>query len=469
MLFIFTLIQKQIKGGKEMSDNKSTQQASNNGELKTNVLGRKDLMSIAIGQIIGAGVFALTGVVIGITGRSVNIAFMVAAFITILNAIPSIMVGGTVRLKGGTYTQAALLLGEKYAGFYMITYIISNMSIAMYAISFANYVASLWPALAGAGMIISIVVLTTFYVLNIYGIQGAAWVQNGMVALMAAALALFIVFGTPRIQPGYFQQPDFLTNGMGQFVYGVALLAYATGGATVVVNYGAEAKNPTKDIPFVIIVSTLGVAAVYGFMATIAAGVLPIAVTANQPLTWVAKEVLPSGLMYFFILCGAGFALTTTLNASLSWVTKPLLQATKDGWFPAALGKVNKHGTPIVWLTIMYIVGLITIFSGWDIGKIANFALLIGYVIAIMTAYSITRLPKVVPNAWNKARVHTTNGLLWLAAGVGMAASLFQVVVLGLNQSKEQLIGNVIIFSVAALYAQLRHKHVKMNVSYEED
>jgi len=445
-----------------MSDNKQQ------GELKTNILGRGDLMSIAIGQIIGAGVFALTGVVIGITGRSVNIAFMIAAFMTILNAIPSIMVGGTVRLKGGTYTQAAFLLGEKFAGFYMITYIITNMSIAMYAISFADYVISLIPGLAGTGSIIALVVLTGFYILNIYGVQGAAWVQNALVVLMGAALALFIVFGTPRINPGYFQQPGFMTGGGFGLVTGVALLAYATGGATVIVNFGAEAKNPTKDIPWVIIVATLAVSGVYAFMATIAAGVLPLDVVANQPLTWVAKEVLPAGLMYFFIFCGAGFALTTTLNATLSWVTKPLLQATRDGWFPAALGKVNKHGTPIIWLTIIYVVAVGTTLSGWDIGQIANFALLIQYVIMIAFAYSITKLPKVVPNAWSNARVHTSNGKLWIAAIIAMAASLFQVVVLGLNQSKEQLIGNIIIFAIAYGYATIRHKHVKMEVSYEE-
>lgn len=226
-----------------MSDN--TQDVSNAG-LKR-VLGRGDLFSIAVGQIIGAGVFALTGVVIGITGRSVNLAFMIAAFLTILNALNPIFVGGTIRLNGGTYTQASLLLGQKFAGFYIILYIISNIGIAMYSLSFADYLISLVPALDGTKTIIALVVLTVFYLLNYFGIQGAAWVQNGMVILMAAALALFIAFGTPKIQPGYFQQPGFITNGAFGLVTGTALLAYATGGAAVVVNFGAEAKNPTKD------------------------------------------------------------------------------------------------------------------------------------------------------------------------------------------------------------------------------
>lgn len=128
-----------------MSDN--TQDVSNAG-LKR-VLGRGDLFSIAVGQIIGAGVFALTGVVIGIIGRSVNLAFMIAAFLTILNALNPIFVGGTIRLNGGTPTQASLLLGQKFAGSYIILYIISNIGIAMYSLSFADYLISLVPALDG--------------------------------------------------------------------------------------------------------------------------------------------------------------------------------------------------------------------------------------------------------------------------------------------------------------------------------
>lgn len=448
---------------------KSTVKESLGSEDLKRVLGRKELMSVAIGQIIGAGVFALTGIVIGTTGRSVNLAFMLAALLVVLLAIPLVYIGGTIRLRGGQYTQAALLIGEKFAGFYMVIYLISNLSVAMYAISFAQYLVSLVPSAAGITTVVALAVLTLFYVLNFFGIQGAAKMQNAMVLLMAAALALFIVFGMGKIQPGYFQQPGWMTAGTMGFLTGIALLQYATGGATVVVNFGAEAKNPTRDIPIVIVVSTIGVAAVYGLMATIAAGVLPIEVTAFQPLTAVAREILPAGLLYFFIIAGAGFALTTTLNATLGWVTKPLLQATIDGWFPKALGKIHpKYKTPYVWLTIVYVIGVLTILSGWDVGQIANFALVLINIAGVALSYSAIRLPKVVPELWEKSRVHVSTPFLVGSCMLAIGASFFQIIVLGLNQTPTQLIGNVVILVVAIIFAQIRHKHVKMEVSYEE-
>lgn len=55
-----------------------------------NKLDRKDLMSMAIGQIIGVGIMTMTGIAIGFTGRSVNIAFIIAGIITIITSIPQI-------------------------------------------------------------------------------------------------------------------------------------------------------------------------------------------------------------------------------------------------------------------------------------------------------------------------------------------------------------------------------------------
>lgn len=52
-------------------------------ELKR-VLGRKELLSIGIGQTIGSGIFAMVGIGIAMTGRSASISMLIAAIFTIL-------------------------------------------------------------------------------------------------------------------------------------------------------------------------------------------------------------------------------------------------------------------------------------------------------------------------------------------------------------------------------------------------
>ena len=144
------------------------------------VLTRGNLMGIAVGQIIGAGVMVMSISALGMTGRSVNIAFVIAAIFTVIAAIPVIFYSSCVRLRGGTYTQAALFVGPAFAGFYMITYLFSNMSIAMFAIGITSYIVSLVPAAAGYDMWINFALMTIFFVLNFFGTEWMAKVQDIM-------------------------------------------------------------------------------------------------------------------------------------------------------------------------------------------------------------------------------------------------------------------------------------------------
>ena len=107
-------------------------------------LGFGDLMGSAIGQIIGAGIMSLLPSALAMTGRSVPFSFLVAAIITCCQAIPFIFLTSCVRLRGGMYTQMAMLCGAKWSGMYSLCYILSNVSLAMYGLSLASYLCSLF-------------------------------------------------------------------------------------------------------------------------------------------------------------------------------------------------------------------------------------------------------------------------------------------------------------------------------------
>jgi len=60
-----------------------------------------DVFFIAIGQIIGAGVVALTGIAIGMTGPSVIFAYLMAAVLVLVVSVPIMMAGATLPSIGG--------------------------------------------------------------------------------------------------------------------------------------------------------------------------------------------------------------------------------------------------------------------------------------------------------------------------------------------------------------------------------
>ncbi|MFR1051669.1 MAG: APC family permease [Oscillospiraceae bacterium] len=436
------------------------------GELKRN-MGRMDLVSIAVGQIIGAGIMAMTGTAIGMTGRSVNLAFVIAGILCILTAIPQILVGGTARFKGGQYTQIAAFGGQRLAGIFIIINFFTGLGISMYVLSFTEYLLALVPG--APAKLISVAVLTILFLMNILGAKQAAVLQTAMCAVMAAAIALFIAFGIPNIQPGYLDPPDFMTKGVTGVLMASAYLSFAAGGATYVINFSGEAKNPTRDIPFAIIAPTVGISIIYAVMGTIAAGVLPVADVANKSLALVAEAIMPHPVYVFFIVGGAMFALLTTLNASIGWMCRPFIQASKDGWLPSLFARVHpKFGTPVAVLLMFYILGLVPILLGLDISTVSSATVILTAVVKIMLCFTAMRLPSVMPELWNKSKFHMGKGGLYFFCILGGAVATLQVVLLLVTSSAPELIGNVIILAVSVIYALIANRRVRMEVSYED-
>jgi Amino acid transporters len=441
---------------------------SSTKELKR-VLGRRDLFGMAMGNVIGAGVMALTGIAIGMTGRSVPLSFLIAAFFVTLIAGPSVIIGGTLRLRGGWYTQVGLLLGQKFSGIFLMMFVFTNISIAMYALSFADYFMGLVGLEPVWRKLIAGTTLTVFYVLNVVGVSAAAKTQNVIVVLMCLALALFAGFGVFKIQPGYFEPEGFMTGGVVGLMSAAALVSFAAGGATQIVNFSAEAKNPTKDLPVVIIGATLMVALLYAFISVVAAGVLPLDQVANKPLTAVAKEVLPAPLYVFFMVGGAMFALVSTLNAQLGWATRPIIQACEDGWFPRSLAALGKNKTPYKLLTIYYFFGLIPILAGLDIGTVADYTLVLYNSSMILICVSVVNLPQAVPELWAKSPFHMSSRLLKTFVTLGVIACCIQIYMLLNLFSRGHLYGSIALFGICVLYAFARDKTgmVKVETSYE--
>lgn len=456
------------KGGGEAVVRRSAVRTMSTKELRRE-LGRKELMGIACGQIIGAGIMALVGVGIGMTGRSVNIAFVVAAVFVIVLSVPMLFLTSCLRLRGGEYTQAYLLCGPKFAGFWTMIYIVRNIALSVYAISFADYVLSLFPTLPHKA--IALGVATFFFVINIFPTKFMAKVQNLMMVFLVAALVLFVVCGWGKIQPGYFQAGEFMTDGPVGLLSASAFLTFAVLGANGIFQLGGECKNPKRDIPFILIVSTLAVAVLYALVGTVAAGVLPLDEVANENLAVVAREIMPEGLFVFFIVGGALGALATTLNANIAWVTKPLIQASEDGWFPKKLAKLHPtYKTPIYLLLLFYLVTILPILCGIDLQSLANVVLLLQYIVMIATSLATVRLPKLFPEEWAKSPYRCNQGMLWffciaatlvLIAQVYFNASSLTPLLLGLNAAYMVL---------AYAYVHFRYKSGKVNmtVSYEE-
>ena len=435
------------------------------------VLGKKELMGIAIGQIIGAGIMSMMGVAIAMTGRSANLAFMLSAVFTMCTFFPSIFITSCIRMRGGMYTQMAIFAGDKFAGYYSVVYFITNMSLAMYALSFAEYALALLPS-GGSEKVIALIVGTAFFILNYFGVDLMAKIQNLLVVVLVFSLGMFAVFGLPSVDlANYFSNADglFLTDGITGFLTATAYLGFATGGATVILGVSAECKNPTKDIPFVIIVSTVGVAILYGFVATTAAGVLPVEQVMNQPLTLVAQQILPTPLYILFIVGGAMFALATTLNSQIMSCTKPVMQSCEDGWFPTSLATLSKFKTPYKILIIYYFILVVPILLDLEIAQISSVVQILGYINNLIFTITAMKLPKMFPEAWEKSQFHVPTPVFNTLMIITCIALLIQASFMLSSMEISLIVFNAIVMIGGFVWAFYRtgSGKAKPTVSYE--
>ena len=453
-----------------MSTEKKAPVGSSTKDL-ARTLGKKELMGIAIGQIIGAGIMSMMGVAIAMTGRSANLAFMLSAVFTMCTFFPSIFITSCIRMRGGMYTQMAIFAGDKWAGYYSVVYFITNMSLAMYALSFAQYAIALLPS-GGSEKVIALIVGTLFFVLNYFGVDLMAKIQNLLVIVLLISLTMFAVFGLPSVDfANYFSNADglFLSDGIGGFLTAVAYLGFATGGATVILGVSAECKNPTKDIPFVIVTSTVGVAILYGLVATTASGVLPVAEVANQPLTLVAAEILPKPLYIFFIVGGAMFALATTLNSQIMSATKPVMQSCEDGWFPQSLSTLSKYKTPWKILIIYYIILVVPIVLDLEISQISSIVQILGYINNLVFTITAMKLPKMFPEAWEKSQFHVPTPVFNTLMIITCIAILIQASFMLSSMKLSLIVFNVAVMIFGFVWAFYRtgSGKAKPTVSYE--
>ncbi|MDR1249849.1 MAG: APC family permease [Treponema sp.] len=451
-----------------MSDTQKTSAnaAPTTKDLKR-VLGFGDLMGMAIGYIIGAGIMSLMGVSIGMTGRSTIFAFPLAALMIMMVFVPTIIVCGTIRVRGGTYTSSVLLGGKYVGGVVTLLALIMNLSVAMYGLSFADYFLRFFPQIPR--QLVAAGVITLFYVLNMLGIDKTAKVQNWIVGIMCVSLGLFAAFGVNKVQPGFFGE-GFMSNGVLGFLQAAALLTWATGGAQVIVALSGEAKNPTRDIPLVYFSSSILVAVLYAVIALVAGGVLPLEQVAFQPLTQVAETILPKPIFVFFMVGGAMFALATTLNAQFASMTKPVLQMSADGWMPKQMAYLHpKFKTPWVWLTVFYIIGILCIFTGLDIGGMASALLFVSQIMLVIINVLVVRLPKVLPEAWAKSKFKVSIPALWIIMILSVIFGIVQVWLLVSYMTPTLILingGFVVLVFLFCLW-RIKTGQVNIEVSYE--
>ena len=371
---------------------------SEQGNVK--LMNKWSMLAMNIGSMIGAGIVTLVGIAMGYTGTSVWFAYGIALLLGFLYNLPFCFVTSALKLEGGPYTLVNTILGKKIGGIYIVCFFLYLPSIALYCVALNTYIQSLFEGVPD--WLTPVATLIFFYVVQLRGIKSLASVQNVMTILLLIGLMMFALMGFSRVEWAAVSpsSPDFMTNGFSGVMKAALLLVFSTYGQYYIAFMSRMCEDPKHDIPFSIIGCVLVLVVVYISVSIVAAGVLPLDVVANQPLTYVAREILPAPLFAFFIIAGPIMALFTTTNGIMIQYAEPLYTAAQNNYFPRTLARHNRYGQPWIAYTLVFLCSFIPIVLGWEISTIAHLLLLVDIGLSVLMMISIWQVPKRYPKAW---------------------------------------------------------------------
>lgn len=373
---------------------------------KINKISFFETLTLAAGFTIGSGIITLTGIGIAFTGKSISLAFLVTAILFLIAVRPLILLSSVLPRTSAAYTYSKELIGNKVGGFFAYIYFAGRITIAIFGISFAQYLASLIPALNDPLLLkfIGISVLSLFFIINLFGIKCAAKIQNILFLVLMIGLLTYVIFGVPKAAPIDFGDGTFFTGGFKGFYTAVSLLFFALGGSYIITDFAPSIKNPSKTIPKVVVFVTLGVCLLYMLIGFVASGVLPLEKAAGMPLSVSAEVIFPiPALKIVFIVGGALGALVTTLNSSFVWYSNSLIEPCVDGWFPKLFTLKNKYNVPYILMTVFYLFGLIPILFDIDLTILSKIAVGLTIFSLIIPMAGILKIDKKYPDEWKKS------------------------------------------------------------------
>ncbi len=359
------------------------------------------LVTIALGNVFSASVYALQAPGTGLTGRSAWLAFALAVIIGFINVLPYLLISGAISFRGGDFSTVKYGLGKAASGLFAWNFILMCIGTALSTAGLIGYINTLWPAVPGKLIAVTITVL--IFLLNVAPIKAISKAQNIMFFLLCASSLVYIVYGLFHLNPDAFnfRSQNYFTGGTKGFISAATTFCVTTSFYVQVYALGSQSKNPRKHIPKAMLITAIVILFLYPLMTLVNANTLPWADTVGKPMAATAQKLLPGGLFIFFIICGPFLASTTTLNAGFLGLQKPFLAAVESGWLPKILAKPNKYGAPIGILLLLLAVGVVPVLLTDNVMVIANATVLVQSIIKLVPLAAAWRIPSKFPEYWN--------------------------------------------------------------------
>ncbi|WP_233343028.1 amino acid permease [Burkholderia cepacia] len=424
------------------------QPSMNQSDLKCG-LKQRHMTMIALGGVIGAGLFVGSGVVIQQTGPAAILSFLITGGLVVLVMRMLGEMACAMPAVGSFYEYARLAFGNwrgpgKMAGFltgwmYWYFWVIV---VALEAVAGAKLIQFWLPDTPA--WIISLALLVVLTLTNLISVGSYGEFEFWFSSIKVGAIIVFLFLGglyvlglwpasmhTTSVLPTLLGHGGFMPLGIGPVMSGAVAATGFYFGAEIVTIAAAEAKEPAKAVAKA--TNSVITRVLVFYVGSVALVVALVPWNSYQMATPYVSALEVMGLpaaanvMNAIVLT----AVLSALNSGLYAASRMLFALTRHGDAPAALAKVNKRGVPVRAILLGTVFGYVSVVMSY-VSPDTVFAFLVNsygtvaLFVYVLIAFSQLRLRKRLdPVAASKLRVRmwAYPYLTWVAI-VGMVGIL---------------------------------------------
>jgi len=237
-----------------------------------------------------------------------------------------------------------------------------------------------------------IITVAIFYI-NHIGVKNLAAFSNVFTISKLLPLTAFIIVGLFFLQPSLFTIKH--TPSLHEFSNSVLLLVFAFGGFETVLITSGEIKNPSKTLPFALLIATAVVAAVYILIEIVSMGTLPTLAKTDKPLADAAVGFMGNG-GGLLITLGAVVSIIGTLMVIILGGSRLPYAFSEEKQFPSFFSYVHpKYKTPTWSLVVVSILAFVVAVS-WTFISALTIAAIIRVVYYLVGCASLIQLRRIM-------------------------------------------------------------------------
>lgn len=333
-------------------------------------LKQRHVTMIALGGVIGAGLFVGSGAIIATAGPAAIISYLIGGFIVTLVMF---MLGemAAKNIDSGSFsTFASQYLGE-WAGYAVgwLYWFKSLITITIEAILLGSILHDFLPGLptwAGALFMLLFVISSNVYSVRSFG-EAEYWLSFAKITtiliFMVLGLSILLNMHAGFPAPGLANltaHGGFMPNGLSPVLAGVTVVIFSLGGSEIAAVAAGESENPRDNVNKAIRSVIFRVMVFYVGSVSIVILCLP----------WTDTVHLKSPYVSLFSLAGYAWAATamkvvlfvsfmSVMNSFLYSNSRMMYSLSRRGYAPALFGRANARGVPLNALALSFIVCLV--------------------------------------------------------------------------------------------------------------